>query len=129
MIEAMHALVYSEDPAATRAFFKDVLRLPYVSEGETDEATEWLIFGSGPSEFGVHPAAGPGGEQWAPPGQHQLSFVCDDIAATMSELGGRGAEFGGEPSDMGWGIGVPMHVPGSVDILVYEPKHSTAHQL
>ena len=48
MITAMHALVYSDDATATRAFFRDVLRWPFVSdEGSSSEADEWLIFRSG----------------------------------------------------------------------------------
>jgi predicted enzyme related to lactoylglutathione lyase len=129
VIQAMHALLYSEDPTATRAFFKDVLQLPFVSESETDEPSEWLIFRSGPSEFGVHPATGPGGEVWAPPGQQQVSFICDDIAATVRELGERGAQFTGEPQDMGFGRGVAMLVPGAADVLLYEPRHRIAHDL
>ncbi|MBV9830051.1 MAG: VOC family protein [Marmoricola sp.] len=129
MIQALHALIYSDDPAATRAFFKDVLRLPFVSEAETSEPSDWLIFRSGPSEFGVHPATGPAGEQWAPPGQHQVSLVCDDIAATVAELAARGAQLDGEPRDMRFGIGVGLHVPGAVDVLLYEPRHVLAYDL
>ena len=55
MITAMHALVYSDDAAATRAFFRDVLRWPFVSDDEGCEAADWLIFRSGRSEVGVHP--------------------------------------------------------------------------
>ena len=54
MITAMHALVYSDDAAATRAFFRDVLRWPFVSDDEGSEASDWLIFRSGRSEVGVH---------------------------------------------------------------------------
>jgi catechol 2,3-dioxygenase-like lactoylglutathione lyase family enzyme len=129
MITAVHTLFYSDDPTATRAFFADVLELPFVSEGEDREPSSWLIFRSGPSEIGVHPTTGPAGEQWAPPGQHQLTFMCDDVAATVEQLRGRGAEFAGEPADMGFGVGVPMKVPGGEDILLYEPRHSVAHDL
>ncbi len=129
MIEAMHALLYSDDPEATRAFFKDVLRLPFVSEDSSSDPGDWLIFRSGPSEFGVHPATGPEGQQWAPPGQHQISFLCDDVAATVRELGERGARFAGEPQDMGFGTGVAMEVPGAADVLIYQPRHRIAHDL
>jgi catechol 2,3-dioxygenase-like lactoylglutathione lyase family enzyme len=129
VIEAMHALLYSDDPTATRAFFKDVLKLPFVNEQDSQAPSDWLIFRSGPSEFGVHPATGPGGEEWAPAGQQQVSFICDDIVATVRELGERGAQFAGEPQDMGFGIGVAMLVPGAADVLLYEPKHRVAHDL
>lgn len=129
MITAMHALLYSDDPTATRAFFKDVLRLPFVSESPGAEASDWLIFRSGPSEFGVHPATGPAGESWAPAGQQQITLMCDDIHATVADLASRGAVFAGAPEDMRFGIGVVMSVPGAADVLIYEPKHVIAHDL
>lgn len=49
MLTGVHALVYSSDPTATRAFFRDVLQWPCVTEGETTEPSEWLIFRTGPS--------------------------------------------------------------------------------
>lgn len=141
MITAVHALVYSEDPTATRAFFKDVLRWPFVSEGERGDAgtgvgsggsdpAEWLIFGTGPSELGVHPTSWvhegqPGGA----PTHHEIALMVDDLDATMTELAGRGATFGGEPEEMGFGRGVLMHVPGADDMLLYQAHHATAHDL
>ncbi|MFM6849120.1 MAG: VOC family protein, partial [Terrabacter sp.] len=66
MITAVHNLVYFDDAAATRAFFRDVLQWPYVTDdGSTSEAAgAWLIFGTGPSELGVHPTRGPEGSGW-----------------------------------------------------------------
>ena len=52
MITAVHLLIYSDDPVATRAFFRDVLKWRFVEE---EHAPGWLIFKSGPSELGVHP--------------------------------------------------------------------------
>jgi catechol 2,3-dioxygenase-like lactoylglutathione lyase family enzyme len=129
MIRAMHALLYSDDATATRAFFKDVLRLPFVNEDDSTEPSDWLIFRSGPSEFGVHPATGPDGEDWAPAGQQQVAFLCDDVAATVRDLRERGAQFAGDPEDMGFGIGVALLVPGAADVLLYQPRHRVAHDL
>jgi len=53
MILACHTLIYSDDADATRAFFRDVLGFPNVDAGTGDH--NWLIFGTGPSELGVHP--------------------------------------------------------------------------
>lgn len=53
----------SSVPTATRAFFKDVPQRSFVTEGETDEPSQWLIFGTGPSEMGVHPTTGPQGSR------------------------------------------------------------------
>jgi hypothetical protein len=58
--------------------------------------------------------------------QHELSFMCDDVAATKTDLEGKGIEFLGEPQDRGFGIGVTMVLPGGVEALLYQPKHKTA---
>lgn len=139
MLTALHTLIYSDEPTATRAFFADVLRLPFVSEGAQGDAgvggtgtggtdpSEWLIFRTGPSELGVHPTSGGTDTQESPPRHHEVSLVCTDIDATVAELRGRGASFAGEPVDLGFGVGVRLRVPGADDILLYEPKHAAAH--
>jgi catechol 2,3-dioxygenase-like lactoylglutathione lyase family enzyme len=141
MISAIHTLVYSDDATATRAFFKDVLQWPFVSEGERGDAgtgsgtggvdpAEWLIFGTGPSELGVHPTTGEhDGQEWSSPKHHAIAVLCDDLDATLAELSGRGAKFAGEPRDMGFGRGVSMLVPGADDMLLYEARHATAYDL
>jgi predicted enzyme related to lactoylglutathione lyase len=127
MITAMHALVYSDDATATRAFFRDVLRWPFVSdEGSRSEADEWLIFRSGRSEVGVHPT---GGEGWSTTRHHEISLMCDDISATVAELTGRGAVVQGEPEDRGFGLAVMVEVPGTDPIMLYQPKHRVAYGL
>ncbi|MGH3414626.1 MAG: VOC family protein [Marmoricola sp.] len=132
MIVAAHTLVYSTDPAATRAFFRDVLQWRFVSDpGSSDEGngpddpSSWLIFASGPSEVGVHPTMPDGREH----PHHAMSLVCDDLSATVAELAGRGARFRGEPQDRGYGICAEVVVPGSNDIQIYQPRHRTAYDL
>jgi catechol 2,3-dioxygenase-like lactoylglutathione lyase family enzyme len=140
MIVATHLMVYSDDATATRAFFKDVLRWPFVSEGERgdagvggggtggDDPAEWLIFGSGPSEIGVHPTSGVHeGRPYSSPRRHAIAVMCDDLDATVSELTGRGAQLSGDPADMGFGRGLMLHVPGADDMLLYQPHHATAY--
>jgi catechol 2,3-dioxygenase-like lactoylglutathione lyase family enzyme len=124
MLSAVHTLIYSDDPAATRAFLRDVLDLPHVASGGPD--ADWLIFATGPSELGVHPTSGEG---YAVPRQHQISFMVDDIAATKAELEARGAVFSGEIKDQGFGLVVMMQVPGADDVMVYQPSHQTAYNL
>jgi catechol 2,3-dioxygenase-like lactoylglutathione lyase family enzyme len=109
----VHTLVYAEDADAARAFFKDVLGLPHVEAGPG-----WLIFATGPSELGVHPASTP---------HHEISFVCDDLAATMAELTAKGATFTREPSEERWGVTTTIRVPGAGEIMLYQPKHPTAY--
>ena len=137
MITAVHTLIYSDDATATRAFFKDVLGLPFVtdvssSEGETPadgDPAGWLIFDTGPSELGVHPTKGEhAGEEFVAPRHHQVSLMVEDIAATVAELRGRGAEIDDEPADMGFGLGLEIDVPGTDPILIYQPRHATAYR-
>lgn len=120
MITALHTLVYADDPDAARAFFRDVLRLPGVDTGGG-----WLIFRTGPSELGVHPASweGVGGGVQRTPQSFDVSFMCDDLTATMAELSGRGAEFAGEVQDEGWGTTVQLVVPGAGNVMLYEPGY------
>ena len=82
MITGVHALVYADDPDAARAFFRDILKWPYV-----DVHGGWLIFRTGPSELGVHPTAGGDGEAtWHIAQHHEVTLMCDDIKATVAEL-------------------------------------------
>ena len=130
---AAHTVVYSTDPPATRAFFKDVLRWPFVSDPGSSEShtdpdapSSWLIFATGPGELGVHPVM-PDGRRDQP--HHEISLVCDDISATIAELAARGARFRGDPADRGYGICVELEVPGAGDLQIYEPRHRTAFDL
>ncbi len=128
MITSLHSLVYSDDADATRAFFRDVLRWPWVQD--QDSTPDWPIFCTGPSELGVHPTESDWeGEHYSHPRHHRVALMCDDVEATVAELGRRGAEFGDEVSDMGFGLGVSLHVPGADDMLLYQPKHPTAYAL
>jgi hypothetical protein len=51
--------------------------------------------------------------------------MCDDIEATMKELRGKGAEFSGEPIDMGFGLGTTILIPGGAKILLYQSRHAS----
>jgi hypothetical protein len=119
MITAVHTLVYAEDPEAARAFFRDVLRLP-----GTDTGGGWLIFKSGPSELGVHPA------RWEHDGmaggteqRFDVSFMCVDLPGTMADLRSRGARFEGEVQEEEWGSTVQLVVPGAGTVTLYEPRY------
>ncbi|HEX5861085.1 MAG TPA: VOC family protein [Nocardioides sp.] len=119
MITAVHTLLYAEDPEAVRAFFREVLQFPGVDAGGG-----WMIFRTGPSETGVHPASweddgSPGGTDQ----RFDVSLVCDDLQATMSELKGRGAEFRGDVVEQPWGSTVQLVVPGADTLTLYEPKY------
>ena len=110
-ITGVHALLYSSDAEGLRITLRDVLGWSSIDAGDG-----WLIFKLPPAELGVHPADAP---------SHQLSVLCDDVAATMADLRAKGIEFKGEPEDQGWGIAVTMVLPGGVELMLYEPRHQT----
>jgi catechol 2,3-dioxygenase-like lactoylglutathione lyase family enzyme len=112
-ITGAHVLLYTPDAEELRAVFRDALGWRSVDAGDG-----WLIFALPPAELGVHPSEGST--------QHELSFICDDVAATKDELASKGIEFRGEPQDMGFGIGVTMVLAGGVEVLLYQPKRQTA---
>jgi len=117
-ILGVHTLLYSSEPEALRATLRDVFGLKSVDAGGG-----WLIFALPPAELGVHPTEG---EKADAAGRHQISFVCDDIAATMADLRKRGLHFDSEPHDEGFGIVVMMTLPGGVKVMLYQPRHATA---
>ena len=77
MIIGIHAMFYSSDPEATRAFLRDVLRLH-----ANDVGGGWLIFPLNQAEVAVHPVD----DTDAPAGTHEFSFYCDDVLATVADL-------------------------------------------
>jgi catechol 2,3-dioxygenase-like lactoylglutathione lyase family enzyme len=110
MIDGMHAIVYTRDAQAARAFFRDTLGLPSVDAGRG-----WLIFALPPSEVAAHPTEGEP--------RHELYLMCDDVHATVDELRSKGVVFTKEISDEGWGLLTALEVPGGGELGLYEPRH------
>lgn len=134
MITSVHTLIYSDDAPATRAFFKDVLGLPWVTDLSSSEdpqvadgdPTGWLILDTGPSELGVHPTQGEhDGVAFTAPRHHQVSLMVTDVAAAVAELVAKGVEVD-DPAELGFGTGVEVDVPGTDPVLIYQPRHATA---
>ncbi|WP_426624439.1 VOC family protein [Leifsonia sp. McL0607] len=120
MITGLHAIVYSDDPEATRAFFREVLVWPFI-----EARPGWPIFDTGASETAAHPRTWEGSDQ--PYAQrHELSLLCDDLDATMEELRTRGATFAGEVDERPYGRCVFLEVPGLEPMLMYQPLYSPA---
>ena len=111
-ITGAHVILYSPEADALRAMLGDTFGWKGVDAGGG-----WLIFALPPAEVAVHPADGP---------SHELTLMCDDLDATITELQGKGVEFKGEPHDERWGRVATMVLPGGVDMLLYEPRHPTA---
>ena len=127
MITSIHTLIYSDDAKATRAFLRDVLGWKYVAE---DFDNDWLIFISGLSEMGVHPTHSEwAGQSYDFPRHHSIALMCDDIEATVAELGAKGAEFRSGIEQREYGRVIMMAMPGADDIQLYQPTHKLAYTL
>jgi predicted enzyme related to lactoylglutathione lyase len=115
MITSIHLLQYSRDPAADRAFLRDVLGWPSVEDVSSEPG--WLIFALPPTELGVHPTEG---EPLA-----ELHLMCDDITATVTELQSKGVEITGPVEDRGYGLATGVTLPSGATIGLYEPRHAS----
>jgi hypothetical protein len=113
-----HMLLYTSEPEALRAMLRDVFGFPAVDAGGG-----WLIFGLPPAELGVHPAEGPDHDSGM---RHSVTFMCDDIHATIAQLRAKGVQIDGEPQDAGFGIITHMGLPGGVKVMLYQPRHAMA---
>jgi len=113
MIRGLHGLFYSSDPEATRAFFRDQVRLPGSDIGEG-----WWIFDLPEGDLGVHPV-----EEDGDAGIHDVSFYCDDIHGTVSDLASRGVRFTHPVEDHGYGLVTYFEAPGGVRVQLYEPRY------
>jgi catechol 2,3-dioxygenase-like lactoylglutathione lyase family enzyme len=112
VITGMHAVVYTRNAEADRAFFKDVLGFSAVDAGGG-----WLIFAAPPSELACHPAESNG--------RHELYLMCDDLRAEMTRLAEKGIACG-PVRDERWGFLSTVRLPGGGDLGLYEPRHPTA---
>ena len=116
MINGVHALIYTKNPDAVRAFFRDVVGSPNVDAGRG-----WLIFALPPAELGIHPAEE--GES------HELYLMCDDLERTLAELKAKGVDAASEISDQGWGHVTSITIADGVTLGLYQPRHPTALHL
>ncbi len=110
MLSGAHVIVYSRDAEADRAFFRDVLGLPWVDAGDG-----WLVFALPDAEVAVHPADENAG--------HELYLMCDDVGAFRSAMKRRGISCTAV-ADRGWGLLTEVILPGGGELGVYEPRHA-----
>ena len=109
MIVGAHSIIYSADPEADRAFFRDVLKFPNVAVGGG-----WLIFELPPSEVAFHPSKSSD--------KQEIYLMCEDIdkfVSWMAELEVPCTSIHEEP----WGRLVSITLPGGGTLGVYQPHH------
>lgn len=109
MVSGAHVVIYSKDPAADRAFFRDVLGFASVDAGHG-----WLIFALPPAEVAVHPAE--------ENGRHELYFMCHDLSAEIAGLGEKGVRCS-DVQEASWGSMTKIRLPGGGEVGLYQPKH------
>ena len=114
MINGAHAIIYSRDADADRAFFERVLGLPHVDAGGG-----WLILALPPAEVAFHP------DEEGKPG-HELYLMCDDIDAVVEELKGKGVAVEPRLYDERWGRLAFIRLPGGARLGIYQPRHPRA---
>jgi catechol 2,3-dioxygenase-like lactoylglutathione lyase family enzyme len=114
VIRGVHAMFYSSDAEALRAFLRDKLGFR-----GTDVGDGWLIFDLPEADMGCHPTD----SQGPPSGTCDISFYCDDIEGTVAELRGRGVEFTQAVEDHGYGLVTYFRVPGDFRVQLYQPKY------
>ena len=108
-----HMLFYSSEAEAAREVLGDILGTKSVDAGGG-----WPIYAMPPSEIAVHPSDGAT--------NHEITLMCDDLAATMADLSANGVEFKGDVVEERFGLVATMVLPGGVEMLLYEPFHPKA---
>ncbi len=112
MISGAHVIVYSKNPEADRAFFRNVLGFKSVDAGHG-----WLIFALPPAEAAFHASD--------EKGVHELYFMCDDLKAEMASLAKKNVKCS-EVQEARRGSITKMRLPGGGEVGLYQPKHPTA---
>lgn len=121
MIKGVHTMFYSSRAEELRAFLKDKLGLPF-----TDVGQGWLIFDLPEADMGVHPADD--SQPHSKAGTHDISFYCDDVRRTMSDLQAKGVEFTADIADFGYGLVTYFKMPGGVVVQLYQPHYVKRRQ-
>jgi len=110
MIIGAHAIIYSKDSDADRAFLRDILEFSHVDVGGG-----WLIFGLPPAEVAVHPAEDGG--------THELYLMSDDIGKFCEQMALHGIATE-TVQNAGWGLLTHVTLPGGGKLGVYQPRHA-----
>jgi hypothetical protein len=125
MILGAHVLIYTKNPDADRAFFRDVLEFQGIDIGGG-----WLIFKLPPSELALHPGDGQFAQRHADhvmPGA-LVYLMCDDLQATIASLAKKNVQCTDVETEE-WGIRTTIRMPSGGEIGLYQPTHRTALDL
>jgi catechol 2,3-dioxygenase-like lactoylglutathione lyase family enzyme len=125
MITGAHVLLYSDDPEADRAFFRDVLEFRSVDAGHG-----WLIFKLPPAEAALHPTGDDPAQGHAGHAMlgAELYLMCDDLQAMIKSLAAKNVTCAAIDKAQ-WGIKTTIRLPSGGAIGLYQPAHPTAHGL
>jgi hypothetical protein len=110
MIIGAHSIIYSTNPTADRAFFRDVLHLEHVDAGEG-----WLIFALPSAEIAVHPADKNGSQE--------LFLMCEDIELFIQEMTKHKIRCT-PVQKQAWGLLTHITLPSGGRLGVYQPQHA-----
>jgi hypothetical protein len=111
MITGAHIVIYTKDPEADRAFFRDVLKFPSIDAGHG-----WLIFAMPAAEAAFHDSDHND--------QHALFLMCDDIAVTLQDLKSKKVNVS-DVTQQRWGKLATFTLPGGGSVGIYEPRHAS----
>jgi predicted enzyme related to lactoylglutathione lyase len=115
VITGVHIEIVNDDVEEAYAFLRDKLGLPGFDAGGG-----YLIFEPGEVEVSVVTEAPP---------PYQLSFICDNLDATMSELESRGVACTRPVREESWGRVTEFSLPNGRSVQVYQRKYSKERPL
>jgi catechol 2,3-dioxygenase-like lactoylglutathione lyase family enzyme len=122
MIIGAHILLYSKDPEADRAFFRDKLGFRAVDVGHG-----WLIFAMPPAEAALHPMDT--GAETKHAGHTLMGAVlylmCDDLRSEIKTLAAKDV-ICTEIEEAPWGLKTTIKLPSGGELGLYQPKHEIA---
>jgi hypothetical protein len=111
MITGAHAILFSKNADADRAFFRDVFKYRFADAGHG-----WLIFALPPAEIAFHPSD--------ENDKHELYLMCDDVNALVADMNERGVATAPLREER-WGILTAITMPSGSKLGIYQPKHAS----
>ena len=111
MIHGAHAIIFSTDAEADRAFFRDVLKYRFADAGHG-----WQIFALPPAEIAFHPSEANG--------SHQLYLMCTDVHELIAEMNAKGIATDPVHEER-WGLLTHVTLPSGSKLGIYQPTHAS----